>query len=153
VIKTVITIAHRSPFPHFFTLSHPMNFRLSRRHHWSVWLSVALAALAIVMIAARVQAGGVMSRFHDPSIALDAASCSLNGITLYGKVQIVDSFPDLKVKRVDSFPDLNVQWVDSFPDQCGKWQEVRSFPDFTIQYVDSFPDLEMKEVTSFPGVA
>lgn len=130
-----------------------MNFRLSRHHHWSVWLSFALAAFAIVTIAARAQAWGLTARPQTPSIALDAASCSLNGITLYGKVQIVDSFPDLKVKRVDSFPDLNVQWVESFPDQCGKWQEVTAFPDFTIQYVDSFPDLEIKEVTSFPGVA
>lgn len=129
-----------------------MNFRLFRRHHWSVWFSLALAALTIVTIAARAQAWGLTDRPQTPQIALEAASCSLNGITLYGKVQVVDSFPDLKVKRVDSFPDLNVQWVDSFPDQCGKWQEVQSFPDFTIQYVESFPDLEIKEVTSFPGV-
>lgn len=130
-----------------------MNFRLSRRHHWSVWLSFALAALAIVTIAARVQAWGLAPQMSSQRIAVDAASCSLNGITLYGKVQIVDSFPDLKVKRVTSFPDLKVQWVNSFPDRCGKWQEVTAFPDFTIQYVDSFPDLEIEEVTSFPGVA
>ncbi len=114
-----------------------------------MWLSLALAALAIVTIAARAQAWGVNPQL----VALDPASCSVNGVTLYGKVQIVDSFPDLKVKQVTSFPDLKVQWVDSFPDRCGEWQNVSSFPDFTIQYVDSFPDLEIEEVTSFPGVA
>jgi len=83
---------------------------------------------------------------------IDAATCSYNGIPLYGKVEVVTSFPDLKVKKVDSFPDLNVQWVTSFPDNCGQWEEVTAFPDFTIQYVDSFPDLEVKEVDSFPGI-
>jgi len=126
-----------------------MNVSLFRRRHWSVWLSLTLAALTIVILCARVQARGNDSH---RTKTLDSASCSLNGIPLYGKVQVVDSFPDLKVKKVTSFPDLNVQWVDSFPDQCGKWQEVSSFPDLTIQYVDSFPDLEIAEVTSFPGL-
>jgi len=79
--------------------------------------------------------------------------CSYNGHRLYGKFQVVDSFPDLKVQKVDSFPDLNVQLVDSFPNSCGKWQEVDSFPDFKIKYVDSFPDIKIKLVDSFPGQA
>lgn len=78
--------------------------------------------------------------------------CALKGKRLYGKVKVVDSFPDLKVQVVQSFPDLKVQKVSSFPDQCGKWQFVESFPDFTIQYVESFPDLKIQYVSSFPGV-
>lgn len=84
---------------------------------------------------------------------VNKGDCTLNGVKLYGKVQVVDSFPDLKVQIVDSFPDLNVQKVTSFPDSCGKWEFVDSFPDFKIQYVDSFPDLKIKMVNSFPGVA
>lgn len=84
--------------------------------------------------------------------AIDEASCSYNGIPLYGDVQIVESFPDLTVKVVDAFPDLRVQVVDSFPDRCGMWHYTNSFPDFTIKFVDSFPDLEIKFVNSFPGV-
>jgi len=79
-------------------------------------------------------------------------SCTWNGITLHGKVQFVDSFPDIKIKYVSSFADINVQFVSSFPDDCGQWQEVSSFPDFTVQIVDSFPDLEVKKVSSFPGM-
>lgn len=70
---------------------------------------------------------------------------------LYGKIKIVDSFPDVKIKKVDSFPDIKVKWVDSFPDKPGKWKKVDSFPDFKVQFVDSFPDYKIKEVTSFPG--
>src|SRR6266487_3217108 len=61
--------------------------------------------------------------------------CTLKGKKLYGKVQIVDAFPDLKV-----------QVVDAFPDKCGKWKMVDAFPDVKIQMVTAFPDLKIKYV-------
>lgn len=78
-------------------------------------------------------------------------ACTLNGKPLYGKVQVVKSFPDFRVQRVTSFPDLKVQVVNAFPDKCGKWMFVTSFPDFKIEYVDSFPDFTVEFVDSFPG--
>lgn len=75
-----------------------------------------------------------------------------NGIKLYRRVQIVNSFPDIKVKVVNSFPNLRVKNVNSFPDSPGRWQFVDSFPDFRVQFVDSFPDITIKFVDSFPGV-
>lgn len=99
-----------------------------------------IAIAAALLLASSADAGEV------------GADCTLKGFALHGKVQIVDSFPDLKIQVVDSFPDLNVQIVDSFADECGKWQFVDSFPDLKIQYVDSFPDLKIKLVASFPGV-
>jgi len=88
--------------------------------------------------------------FIDHVIA--TGDCSFKGIKLYGKVQFVTSFPDIKIQYVTSFPDIKVKWVTSFPDQCGKWQEVTSFPDFKVQVVTSFPDIKVQEVTSFPGM-
>ena len=82
----------------------------------------------------------------------DLQGCTWNGIKLWGNVEVVESFPDIKVQVVDSFPDLKVRTVDSFPDGCGLWKMVDSFPDFTIQFVDSFPDIKIEYVTSFPGV-
>jgi len=79
-------------------------------------------------------------------------NCEWKGIKLFGKVQFVNSFPDIKVQFVTSFPDIKVEFVSSFPDKCGKWQEVSSFPDFKIQVVSSFPDLKVQKVTSFPGM-
>lgn len=73
------------------------------------------------------------------------------GIRLWGKVRVVNSFPDLKVQIVDSFPDLKVQQVTSFPDALGKWQFVTSGEDFTVQFVDAFPDIKIKFVNAFPG--
>jgi len=70
---------------------------------------------------------------------------------LFGKIQFVSSFPDVKVQVVDSFPDIKVQKVQSFPDAPGKWQIVSSFPDFKVQVVSSFPDYKVKYVDSFPG--
>ncbi|MEQ8936042.1 MAG: hypothetical protein RIE56_09665 [Amphiplicatus sp.] len=80
------------------------------------------------------------------------ADCALKGIALHGNVQIVESFPDLKVEIVQSFPDLKVKRVESFPDDCGEWRFVQSFPDFKIQLVSSFPDLKIEYVESFPGL-
>ncbi len=79
------------------------------------------------------------------------SSCSYRGKRLYGKVKVVNSFPDIKVQVVRSFPDLKVQKVRSFPDSCGKWQFVDSFPDLKVQFVDSFPDVKIQYVDSFPG--
>jgi hypothetical protein len=70
---------------------------------------------------------------------------------LYGKIQYVTSFPDVKVQVVDSFPDIKVQVVSSFADGPGEWQIVDSFPDYTVQIVDSFPDFKIQYVSSFPG--
>ncbi len=78
--------------------------------------------------------------------------CKFNGMKLYGKIQFVTSFPDIKVKIVESFPDLKVTIVESFPDECGKWQIVNSFPDLKVQIVESFPDIKIKFVESFPGL-
>lgn len=75
-----------------------------------------------------------------------------NGIKLCGKVQVVNSFPDIRVKIVDSFADLKVKVVEHFPDNIGEWQFVNSFPDFKIQFVDSFEDIRIQYVNSFPGV-
>ncbi|MFA4852071.1 MAG: hypothetical protein WC868_05920 [Bacteroidales bacterium] len=80
------------------------------------------------------------------------SDCTFNGIKLYGKVQIVDVFPDIKVQIVDVFPDLKVQVVDVFPDECGKWQFVDVFPDFKVQFVDVFPDIKIQYVDAFPGL-
>jgi hypothetical protein len=78
--------------------------------------------------------------------------CSYAGIKLYGKIQFVESFPDLTVQVVESFPDLKVKIVDSFADTCGEWEIVDSFPDMKIKIVESFADIKIKFVESFPGI-
>ena len=79
-------------------------------------------------------------------------SCSFKGMELHGKIQFVDSFPDLTVQVVESFPDLNVKIVNSFPNDCGEWQIVDSFPDIKVKIVESFADIKIKFVESFPGI-
>jgi hypothetical protein len=99
-----------------------------------------LISLLAVMPIAILQAGPVGS------------DCMFKGKRLYGKVQFVDSFPDIKVEVVSSFPDLKVQKVNSFADSCGKWEVVNSFPDIKVQVVNSFGDIKIQYVSSFPGV-
>jgi hypothetical protein len=87
-----------------------------------------------------------------PDNKVNTYNCSFKGLQLYGKVKVVESFPDIKVKVVTSFPDLKVQVVDNFPNDCGKWQFVESFPDLKIQFVESFEDIKVEFVNSFPGL-
>lgn len=83
---------------------------------------------------------------------IDYENCTFNGIPLYGKVQVVESFPDFKVEIVKAFPDMRVMKVNAFPDECGEWMFVDVFPDFTIQFVDNFADVKIEYVTAFPGM-
>ena len=80
-----------------------------------------------------------------------ATALTVDVLKIYGKIQIVNSFPDYKVQVVNSFPDLKVQVVNSFPDKPGKLQMVNSFPDYKIHIVNSFPDFKIQYVNSFPG--
>lgn len=97
-----------------------------------------------------VFAAAALTALTDPGEI--AEDCTLEDAALFGRVQVVDSFPDFKVAVVDSFPDLKVKPVSSFPDACGEWRFVDSFPDFTVQFVDSFPDFTIEFVESFPGL-
>jgi len=96
-------------------------------------------------------AGSVGLGFASPSQGTVKSSCTLNGKQLWGKVQVVDAFPDIKVQVVDAFPDIKVQKVDAFADSCGKWQFVNAFPDIKVQFVTAFPDLKIRYVDAFPG--
>jgi hypothetical protein len=82
----------------------------------------------------------------------DKENCTLKGFPLNGKIQFVDSFPDINVQVVESFPDLEVKIVNAFPEDCGEWQIVDSFPDVKVKIVESFADIKIKFVESFPGI-
>ncbi len=110
--------------------------------HWVKLAGFAVALLMTILIS-------TVGKAEDK---VNSESCTYKDFKLYGKVQIVKSSPDFKVKEVDAFADLHVQRVDAFPDACGKWQIVDDFPDFKVQFVDSFTDLEVKFVDAFPGV-
>ncbi len=73
-------------------------------------------------------------------------------IPLYGKVKIVEHFPDLKVQIVEHFPDLEIVIVQHAPDDCGEVQLVESFPDVKVQIVEHFPDIKVRIVRAFPGM-
>ena len=111
----------------------------ARYHAVMKWVCFTLLALAT----------GSNSAAAEPRIGAD---CTFRGHSLKGRVQIVESFPDIRVRIVDSFPDLKVKRVESFPDDCGEWLFVESFPDFRIQLVSSFADIDVRYVDSFPGL-
>lgn len=104
-----------------------------------------------------------IERTQDPltrqeRFALELAACReahASGVPskckLFGKIQVVDHFPDVKIQKVDHFPDIKVKWVDHFPDDPGEWKKVDHFPDYKVQFVDHFPDYKVQFVDHFPG--
>jgi len=111
--------------------------------------------MLLVMKRLSATAGFFLALLVTAALAGDSkvgAGCSYNGKRLYGKVQKVTAFADIKVQAVTAFPDLKVQLVTAFPDACGKWEYVTAFPDFTIELVTAFPDIKVEFVTAFPGV-
>jgi hypothetical protein len=99
-------------------------------------MKTLLASLATLCVAAVL--GWSLSAWAG---SIDKAGCSVNGHKLYGKIQLVDAFPDVKVQKVTAFPDT-----------CGKWQFVTAFPDTKVQLVTAFPDVKIQYVTAFPGM-
>jgi hypothetical protein len=93
---------------------------------------------------------GLAGTLAAPGLA--ATEKDIDLASIHGKIQVVESFPDYRVKIVTSFADLHVKVVESFPDEAGEWQFVDSFPDHRIQFVESFPDFTIRYVESFPGV-
>jgi hypothetical protein len=71
---------------------------------------------------------GALLIFHSglSNKKVEYPACTFNGIKLYGKVQFVENFPDIKIQFVTAFPDIKVEFVDVFPD-------------IKVQVVDVFP--------------
>jgi hypothetical protein len=70
---------------------------------------------------------------------------------LFGKIKVVEHFPDVKIEVVEHFPDIKVKLMEHFADGPGKWTMVEHFPDFKVQFVSHFPDYKIKYVEHFPG--
>ncbi len=93
---------------------------------------------------------------------IDKKNCTITNkdsketFNLYGNIEIVESFPDIRVKIVDSFEDLDVKKITTYypntPESCGEFREVKSFPDIRVKIVTSSPDITVKIVDSFPGI-
>lgn len=71
---------------------------------------------------------------------------------VFGRIQLVESFPDVKVKVVGALPDLRVKRVRAHADGPGEWRIVEHFPDYKVQIVDALPDFTIQWVDAFPGV-
>ena len=106
-----------------------------------------MAKRIVTCMVAMVLAAGSMAAGE---VKIDKENCTItkDGKTykLYGKVKIVDSFEDIKVKIVD------IKIVDAFEDSCCKVRIVDSFEDVKVKIVDSFEDVKVKIVEHFEGV-
>lgn len=84
----------------------------------------------------------------------DQRPCEFQGHTLKGRVRIVDSFPDFKVKieEDEDEAELHVRRVSSTAEMCGEWQFVDGMADFTVRFVEYGEDFTIAWVKTKPGI-
>lgn len=84
--------------------------------------------------------------------AIDWDACTCGRRPLFGRVQMVNAFPDLKIKIVEVLPDLRVVRVRGLASRCGEWEIVTTQPALKVQVVDAFEDLRVQFVEVMPGL-
>ena len=84
----------------------------------------------------------------------DHRPCDFQGKRLMGRVRVVESFPDFRVKLEDDkkFAELHARRVTRKPEICGEWEFVDGMPDFTIAFVDYGEDFKIAWVENEPGI-
>jgi len=115
-----------------------MSLRLVRRIFIAAMV-VGLISIPAIFVTSKANAARASRGKPDPK-------------AVYGRIQYVTAFPDVKVKVVRSFADLRVQVVKAFANSPGEWEIVDSFPDFKVEVVESFEDFTIEYVNAFPGV-
>ena len=74
-------------------------------------------------------------------------TCTFNGKKLYGKVKVVNSGEDLKVRIVGSSEDISIIKTERDPAKCGEWKFVESSEDFKVRFVTSGEDIKIRYTT------
>jgi CRISPR/Cas system CSM-associated protein Csm4 (group 5 of RAMP superfamily) len=83
---------------------------------------------------------------------IDKQSCTYEGKKLYGRVKIVENFPDITIQIVDNLADIDVKVVEHFPEKCGEWELVENFPDLKVKIVENNANIKIRFVDHFPGL-
>ena len=116
------------------------------------------AALAVCLLVSSAAAQGVPSEgeIAPGGVVNDHRPCEFMGHRLMGKVRIVSSFPDFRVKLEDEKEkaELWVRRVVGTPEMCGEWQMVDGMADFTIAFVEAGEDFKIAWVDDkdTPGI-
>lgn len=111
-----------------------MNFSGSPVFRYLLWLSVSLLSLMAFVSEA-------MPQNMPPS-----RSGTPQPQQVFGRIQVVDHFPDVRVRVVRGIADMEVRVVDALPNRQGRWQFVDHFPDFRVQFVQHHADFTVRLV-------
>lgn len=79
-------------------------------------------------------------------------NCIYKNKKLYGRIQFVDTFPDIRIRIVTSKPNLRVVKKQSNAIQCGEWQIVNFAPSIRIMIDQKHGEIDVQYVDFSPGV-
>jgi hypothetical protein len=80
-------------------------------------------------------------------------TCTFNGKKLYGKVKVVNSGEDFKVRIVENSEDISIISTDKDPSKCGQWKFVEYSEDFKVRFVTNGEDFKIRYTTGEPKIS
>jgi len=86
------------------------------------------------------------SAFHKETVQVQADACKV-----YGKIKLVESGEDVKVRVVGSGEKLRVRYVTESAVAPGQWELVVTGAQYKVKIVDSGEDFTIREVKSGEG--
>jgi hypothetical protein len=88
--------------------------------------------------------GFILSSAYCRSQDINPYTCTFNGKKLYGKVKVVNSNEDFKVRIVENSEDISIISTDKDPSKCGEWKFVDYSEDFKVRFVTSGEDFKIR---------
>lgn len=100
-----------------------------------IWSALLRRGLAVAAAALAIGGSGTIA----PVAGTGPASMKAmpGKCELYGRIQVVQAHPDVRVERVSAHADIHVQWVDAHADRPGRRQRVNTHPDYRVQFVEA----------------
>jgi hypothetical protein len=79
-------------------------------------------------------------------------NCMYKGKKLSGRIELVDTFPDIRVRVVKSNPHLRVQKMKANTARCGEWEIVKFPPSLRVMIDQVHGEIDIQYVNFSPGV-
>jgi hypothetical protein len=91
--------------------------------------------------------GFILASAYCSSQDINPYTCTFNGKKLYGKVKVVNSGEDFKVRIVENSEDISIIKTERDPCKCGEWKFVDYSEDLKVRFVTSGEDFKIRYTT------
>jgi hypothetical protein len=91
-----------------------------------------------------------LSLSYQPFVENDQDDCTYKGISMMGRIRIVDHGEDVKIRVVDRGEDVKIRLVERPALYCYEWRIVEHGEDLRVRIVDHGEDMKIRFVDYTP---